>query len=855
MANLPLLIFPQVHSIPPPRGRGFGSRPQLPNFNHQKTRLEPKFRQLRESYIELTDDTSGLSPEQVIVIEIAGTVEDFIQATRRIDGMEWLAEYDIENISPHEGFSKLNSKNEPVDTPFDGRIFVTMTNQRAMNELLALWEHWDSDNKEFPLNFTKWRYIFEQTLDIRKWDIQDRLADTGVVDYWRDEVEIKRGTNSFIRSDIELWFRTNPEERNNAENRVRQLIAQNEGVIIGSACTIEEINFHSIKCDLRPETIEDVLNGNYNSLFKDGDIQHFRPTGQCAIQLGDGEDAPSEPPTSTTEGEPVVALLDGAPMLRHAWLDGRIIFDDPDDFASNYQANQFRHGTAMSSLICHGELDANELPLTRPIYVRPIMKPNMFSGIENIPDDNFPEDLIYRAVKRIKEGENNEPALSPNVLIINLSICDPKRPFFREMSPWARLLDWLSWKYHILFLVSTGNQTHDISIGLNQNDFDNLGAQDKSKLTTTRIHQDQRNHKILSPSESINSLSIGSLHKDESPPSNLGNRVDLQPVIEMPSPISSLGPGHTRTVKPEILLPGGRQLYNYLHDGEESNYTISNDPSAPGQRVASPAFSAAPHSLTNTTYIRGTSNATALATRGAARIYETLLELMQDDANTQLTADYLTPLIKTLLVHGARWDETGAFLKDTLSNNQNSRRIRRVVSQHIGYGAPDINHVLECTEQRVTVLGCSSIQADQVQEFRFSLPPCLKGNRIKRRLTLTLAWITPINPLHRKFRRAKLFINTPSGNTHLPVTRINSDHHQVKNGTIQHEVLEGDEVAEFVDGDYLSIKVTCKEDAGVLESIINYGIAVTLEVAEGSELPIYQEISERIRPAPQVRPR
>lgn len=138
MASLPLLIFPQVHSIPPPRGHGFGSRPQLPNFSHQKTRLEPKFKQLRESYIELTDDTSGLSPEQVIVIEIAGTVEDFIQATRRINGMEWLAEYDIENIPPHEGFSKLNSKNEPVDSPFDGRIFATMTNQRAMNELLAL---------------------------------------------------------------------------------------------------------------------------------------------------------------------------------------------------------------------------------------------------------------------------------------------------------------------------------------------------------------------------------------------------------------------------------------------------------------------------------------------------------------------------------------------------------------------------------------------------------------------------------------------------------------------------------------------------------------------------------------------
>lgn len=855
MPNLPLLIFPQVHSIPPPRGHGFGSRPQLPNFNIQKTRLEPKFRQLSESYIELTNDTGGLSPEQVIVIEIAGTVEDFIQATRRIDGMEWLAEYDIEDIEPHDGFSKLNSKKEPVEDPFDGRIFVTMANQRAMQELLSLWELWDTDNKIFPTGFTKWRYIFEQTLNIRKWDIQDRLSDTGVIDYWREEVELKRGTNSFIRSDIEFWFRTNPEDRREAENRVRELITQNDGIIIGSVCTIEEIHFHSIKCDLRPETIESVLNGNYDSLFKDSDIQHFRPTGQCAVQLGEEENSPVEPPTSTTEGEPVVALLDGVPMLRHAWLDGRIIFDDPDDFASDYQASQFKHGTAMSSLICHGELDANETPLARPIYVRPIMKPNRISGIENIPDEMYPEDLIYRAVRRIKEGENNEPPLSPNILVINLSVCDPKRPFFREMSPWARLLDWLAWKYHVLFLVSTGNQTQDISIGMNQNDFNELDIQEKSKLTTSCIHQNQRNHKILSPSESINSLSIGSLHKDGSPPETLGNRIDLQPGIEMPSPISSLGPGHARTVKPEILLPGGRQLYRYIHDGEDSNYMISDDSSAPGQRAASPAHSASPSSLTNTTYIRGTSNATALATRGAARIYETLVELMHDETNTQLTTDHFTPLIKALLVHGARWDDTGDFLRSTLLNSRNSKRIKRVISQHIGYGIPDINQVLECTEQRVTILGCSSIQADQVQEFRFALPPCLRGNKIKRRLILTLAWISPINPRHRKFRRAKLFISPPAEKEQLRVSRINSDHNQVKNGTIQHEVLEGKKAAEFDDGDYISIRVTCKEDAGALESIIHYGIAVTLEVAEGSELPIYQEISERIRPAPQVRPR
>jgi len=855
MARLPLLIFPQVHSIQPQRPPGRASLPQLPSFNNQKNRLGPKFTQLGESFIALTDDTSGLSPEQVIVIEIAGSIKDFIQATRRIDGMEWLAEYDLEDLEPNDGFSKLNSKDEPVDDPFDGRLFAIMTNQRAMQELLSLWELWDTDKKKFQRGLTKWRYIFEQTLDIRRWGIQDRLADTGIVDYWREELDLKLGTDSFIRCDIELWFRANPADRRETENRVREFIFQNDGVIVGSICTIEEIHFHSIKCDLRPETINDVLNGNYSPLFKDGGIQHFRPTGQCAVHLGEEANAPTEPPTSTTEGDPIIALLDGVPMVRHAWLEGRLIFDDPDDFASDYQASQLKHGTAMSSLICHGELDANETPLVRPIYVRPIMKPNENNGTEHIPDETYPEDLVYRSVKRIKEGENNELPLAPDVIVVNLSVCDPKRPFYREMSPWARLLDWLSWKYQILFLVSAGNQTQNLSIGVNKDDFDALDIQEKSKLTITQIYTNQRNHKILSPSESINSLSIGSLHKDESPPARQSNRVDLQPGFEMPSPISSLGPGHVRTVKPEILFPGGRQLYRFIHDGEESNYEISDDSSAPGQRAASPAHPASLDNLTNSTYTRGTSNATALATRGAGRIYEALLELMQEETNAQLTTDHLTSLIKALLVHSASWNDTGSFLKETLVNDQNSKRIKRVVSQHLGYGLPDINRVLECTEQRVTILGCSSIQKDQVQEFRFSLPPCLRGTNLKRRLTLTLAWISPVNPLHRRFRRAKLFISPPTKQKSLKVDRINADHNQVKNGTVQHEVLEGSKVAEFEDGEYISIKVTCKEDAGVLENSIHFGIAVTLEVAEESELPIYQEVSARIRPAPQIRPR
>ena len=69
----------------------------------------------------------------------------------------------------------------------------------------------------------------------------------------------------------------------------------------------------------------------------------------------------------------------------------------------------------------------------------------------------MPCDLIHQAIRRIKALDGNQPPAAPTVRIINLSLGDPAKLFDRRMSAWARLLDWLSWEYNVLFLVSTGN--------------------------------------------------------------------------------------------------------------------------------------------------------------------------------------------------------------------------------------------------------------------------------------------------------------------------------------------------------------------------------------------------------------
>ena len=81
------------------------------------------------------------------------------------------------------------------------------------------------------------------------------------------------------------------------------------------------------------------------------------------------------PPLGVEGVDPVVAVFDGMPIQNHPLLRGRIIVDDPDDYATNYESKYRIHGTSMTSLAIYGDLNRNDLPITSPIYVRPILRP------------------------------------------------------------------------------------------------------------------------------------------------------------------------------------------------------------------------------------------------------------------------------------------------------------------------------------------------------------------------------------------------------------------------------------------------------------------------------------------------
>ena len=849
MAEYPLLLFPEPARIERARRYGGAGGIRRPTPRRQAERLTPQFERLQDALehkrLALQGTPLGIQPEQVLVIETIGSIENFVNAVRRIDGLEWLGEFELDDVVPDYGFEDENDPQKQLK----GQLFLVMTDQSALRQIKSLFDRWkDDQDTEFPYGLAKLRHLFTHLYKIRPWDEEDRIRDTGVFDDWKFRLQHGQERVPF---EAELWFRGDAHRQQQADTHLRSTIESLEGQVV-QQCVIPEIAYHAILGEIPRAHAQGIVARQEVNLLQCEGIMHLRPVGQCAIRVPEdmaetdtpGEERQSELP----QGDPIVALLDGLPLTRHRLLEGRLIVDDPDGYESAYQAQERVHGTSMASLICHGDLNVGDDPSGKPLYVRPIMQPYRdFDGRlidEHIPEGILPVDLVHQAVRRMYEGEACEPPTAPRVRVINLSVCNRSRPLVREMSSLARLLDWLAWQYNVLFIVSAGNHPHDIELDIPRSDLSNLAPEEREKAVIKAIAADTRHRRLLSPAETLNGLTLAATHADSSPPStNPHHLIDPFTRTDLPSVISAHGPGYRRSIKPDILLPGGRQLLSEklgtTHTKATLETTSLNIP--PGQSVAAPG---APGQLNQTWHTRGTSNAAALASRDAGILHGVIAQLRAEPEGIP-PPEYDAVLIRALHVHGTGWGKAGELYDEILRNPQNSRKFKEYAGQFFGYGSANIARVMACTDQRVTVLGFGELDDGEAHEFRLPLPPSLSAKTQWRRLTVTLAWLTPVNSRNQKYRIAHLWFDPKTENP-IASNRMYADHRAVQRGTLQHEVLDGGEAVPFQDGKNIVIKVNCRADAGDITKPIRYALAVTLEVAEGISIPIYQEVRDRL---------
>ena len=850
MPEYPLLIFPEPAGAQKAKRNGFGRSPRLPEGSRQAERLTPLFARLQQAMdrqaFALRDNSLGLQPEQALVLETIGTVDRFINAIKRVSGLEWLGEFEADEIPPEHGFED----EEDPRRQLKGQVFLIMSDQRALHEIQSLFNRWKQNrDTKFPTGLAPLKHAFAHLHTIRPWGAEDRIRDTGLIEDWKHRIEQGQEVVPF---EIELWFREKPDRRRKAEDYLGTVL-ESLGGEIRHPCIIPQIAYHGllgkIPISAFSELLTEITRFQDFRLLQCEDIMHVRPVGQCAIRVQEDlaelatVDARQR---GLPEGVPVVALFDGLPLTGHRLLNGRLIIDDPDGYDSpSYQARDRVHGTAMASLICHGDLDDGGVPISRPLYVRPIMQPRRgFGGesFEAIPEAVLPVDIVHRAVRRLYESEDGQQPLAPSIRAINLSVCDPSRPFDRGMSSWARLLDWLSWEYNVLFVVSAGNRPHDIELNVSREDFRTLTAEEREKAVIKAIAEDTRHRRLLSPAETLNGLTVSAIHADGSVVQSHPTLINPFVRAGFPCTFSPHGPGYRRTIKPDIFLPGGRQFLLEKLGTAHPRATLQAAPfhRPPGQGVAAPGPTG---ELNRTWHTRGTSNAAALASRWANALFD-MIDQLRPDSGGRLSASYDAVLLKTLLVHGADWINAGPLYEEILRNAENSRTFRDYVSKFIGYGLANVAKVMSCTDQCVTILGVGELRDGEAHEFALPLPPSLSTLTEKRRLTITLSWLTPINSMRQSYRIAHLWFDTRN---RIATDNVCADRRAVQRGTVQHEVLEGEHAVDFQDGDNVIIKVNCRADAGDILYPIRYGLAVSLEVAESVGIPIYQEVRDRLR--------
>tara|TARA_R110000744_G_scaffold56588_1_gene119341 strand:+ start:11941 stop:14547 length:2607 start_codon:yes stop_codon:yes gene_type:complete len=861
MIKKPILTFPLPISAEKSKKQGFPGKMFIPTKAQQIERNDQKIseldRVLSNQSASLQKEAGNIIPEMILVLETAGEITDFFKAVKRTPGMEFLAELEIE-FEADDNFYNINNRDERSKENIDGRFYLTMTNQRALKELQKYWKEYKKEQK-FKRGTAKFKALFSQLKDIRPYNISDRVRDTGIKEYIEER---KLHDFEFVKFEIELAFKDDDKFNREAYEEVTNLLHLHNGEVIkGSRTLISDISYHAFIARAPIQVFDDLSENTKIFFLKSQQILFFRPVGQMVFETpADNKQLKKLPDVGSTaeapnNKNPVIALFDGLPLANHSLLENRLQIDDPDGFSNNYIGNQRFHGTAMASLIIHGDLDNEKTTAqTRPLYVRPIMKLGTlhYQG-EQLPDDVLPIDLIHRAVLRMKQGDAENPPVAPEVKIINFSIGDAFRPFLNNMSSWAKLLDWLSYEYDILFVISAGNFSDNITLSISEAEFDTLSDDEIQKLALEEIVRTNYNRKILTPAESINSITVGAAHYDFSKPTNLYQRKNLIKSSSLLSPISRIGFGFRRSIKPEILMAGGRKLFRKSPIQNVSEKTIlkiestplNNNP--PGNKVAFPGNLG---QLNKSAYMCGTSNSAALTSRLAGQLYDVLMDIGSTAGNSPIPSSFLTVIIKSLLVHSASWNESSDYLLQLIKNlsGSASNTSRKNILPYLGYGSIDPQRILYCTEKRVTIIGYGKLANGQANLYRFPLPPSLSKGKIDKKLTITLAYLSPLNFKTRQYRKAQLFFDNLAHNNHLELDRSYYDFRASQLGTVQHDILVGDKADVFVDGDFLEIKVNCREDASELGKLqVKYGLSVTLEVKEATDIKIYEEVKQRVQ--------
>lgn len=389
---------------------------------------------------------------------------------------------------------------------------------------------------------------------------------------------------------------------------------------------------------------------------------------------------------------PVVGLVDSGVASAHEILARSVIASDALGAGIEDDQDEHGHGTMVASILLHGDL-LGALRRGRPL--RPICRIASARVLNANNDFSYDELWEHDLEKAI------EWCVAQGATIINLSIGDDRYPFTppRQMSA-AAIVDEMIRTHGIVVVTATGN-IHPL---------DYLPDVDSAATYPLHLIKSPK-ARIIDPGTSALALTVGGITSARaagglSPMETVG-RVPLgEP--GWPSPVTRVGPGPSRSVKPELIEHAGTL-------GVEHGQLVSNDPELAVVGARARAGRLLSHAV-------GTSFAVPMVSRVAAAV-------------RARHPDFSGELVRALVLLSATRVPIG---DDLLAGTSAQRRDGELAL--VGYGRPSLARAIQSTSHRAVLVAEQHIPIDGVHIYEVPLPSSFLASGGKRGIDIALAF-------------------------------------------------------------------------------------------------------------------
>jgi hypothetical protein len=397
---------------------------------------------------------------------------------------------------------------------------------------------------------------------------------------------------------------------------------------------------------------------------------------------------------------PKICVIDSGIEEGHALISDAIINsrslsylkDDPDVFDKVAGGG---HGTRVAGAILFPDGVIIGQSYKLPFY---LINARVLDNNNNLPLNLYPPALIKNIV-----------TANDDVRVFNLSITSRYPCRLTHMSPFAAMVDKMTYENDILFIVAAGN----ISRGLGQ--LNNPGILHHINGGDTYpeylLHNSSR---VANPAQSCFALTVGSIcltKYDDPDRESFGDK-------DFPSSFSRSGPGIWGMIKPDVVEYGGDWI-------REKN----NNPNLSTESITSPELVKA--RLTSASGIGRDAIGTSFAAPKVTFIAGELQKLFPNLSSLTYRA---------LIVQSARWP-------DFAFNNPETKWLR-----HFGYGIPSVNRGIENSENRITFISEGEIDSVSADIYSVKIPDAMRrqGDDYNILIEVTLSFKADIRRTRRK---------------------------------------------------------------------------------------------------------